>query len=556
MKLLKRAFPLIILIISAVGIRANDIQVSNATLIGQDVTAGANNIANFTFAQFDINWSNSWRVGTGPNNWDAAWVFVKYRIEGGTGCTAGNWQHATLSIVNTNHTITTNNGVAGTITASTDGKGVFMYRAGNGSGAIDWDQVRLRWNYGADGLLDACNVSIKVFAIEMVNIPQGNFYIGDGASNNGQFESGIAGTPFQVTGEGALTLGGGGAGSVGNNNRAGQSAPQDEFNDVTSVALPAAFPKGFANFYSMKYEISQEQYAEFLNVLTPTQQLARHGATVVNRFFTNGGAPAARNGVKCTVLPVIATSIVGTYACDLNNNGTVNEANDGQNLAMLHLSTMDLLTYLDWASLRPMTEFEMEKIGRGTNPAVLNEYAWGSSAIHNASYAALTNPGAGNELPNSPSTTVGNAVYGVTANVGGIQGTMRVGIFATATSSRVVAGASYYGVMEITGNVWELVVGVGGLSGRSFTGVHGDGSINAAGFADADYWPGSNGNATFATANIAPNPGSTSFAGIMFRSGSWAENLYLRLSDRAYPGWNGMGGRDQRQGGRGVRTAP
>lgn len=533
---------------------ANDIQVSNATLVGQDVTAGLNNPGNFTFVEFDINWSNSWRVGTGPNNWDAAWVFVKYRIEGGTGCTPGNWQHATLSIVNTNHTITTNNGVAGSINASANGEGVFMYRTANGSGNINWDQVRLRWNYGLNGILDACNVSIKVFAMEMVYVPQSSFFIGDGASNNGQFESAISGTPFQVTGEGALTLGGGGVGSVGNNNRAGQTAPVDDFNDATSSTLPAAFPKGFNSFYTMKYEISQEQYAEFLNVLTSTQQLARHGATVVNRFFTNGGTPPSRNGVKCTLLPVGATA--GTYACDLNNNGVPNEAGDGQNIAMQHLSTMDFLSFLDWAALRPMTEFELEKVGRGTNPGVLNEYAWGSSAIHATSYAALTNAGAGNELPNAPSATVGNAAYSTTANVGGIQGPLRVGIFATAASSRVVAGASYYGAMEISGNVWEMVVSVGGPSGRSFTGVHGNGSVTAAGFADADFWPGSNGNSNIAVANTTPNTGSTSNAGLMFRSGSWQDANFLRLSDRAYPGWTGMNGRDQRMGGRGVRTAP
>ncbi|HNP08549.1 MAG TPA: hypothetical protein PKN99_13030, partial [Cyclobacteriaceae bacterium] len=161
MKPFKRILLSVILIIFYVGAYANDIQVSSATLVGQDVSAGANNAANFTFAQFDINWSNSWRVGTGPNNWDAAWVFIKYRIEGGTGCTPGAWQHATLN--GAGHSITNNNGIPGTITPSLDGKGVFIYRSGNGSGAINWDQVMLRWNYGADGLLDACNVSIKVF---------------------------------------------------------------------------------------------------------------------------------------------------------------------------------------------------------------------------------------------------------------------------------------------------------------------------------------------------------------------------------------------------------
>jgi len=536
--------------------RANDIAVSIATLTGQDVSAGVDHVNNFTFLRFDLNWSNSWRTSTGPSNWDAAWVFVKYQINGGIGCTpAITWHHATMSSNSAHHSVTTNNGVAAAFSAASDGTGVFIHRAADGSGDINWDEVLLRWNYGADGILDACNVTIKVYAIEMVYIPQGNFYVGDGAADRGQFESAISGTPFQVTGEGAITLGGGGAGSLGNNNRAGQTAPIDDFADGITAALPAAFPKGFDDFYTMKYEITQEQYMEFLNVLTAPAQLQRHGATVVNRFFTNLGAPANRNGVKCTTLPVGA--IPGVYACDLNNNGVVNQVGDGQNIAIPSLTTMDLLSYLDWSGLRPMTELEMEKVGRGNLPAVINEYAWGSASIYAVSYAALTNSGAGNELPNSPSATLGNAAYQTTANVGGIGGPLRAGIFATATSTRVVAGASYYGVMEITGNVWELVVSVGGLSGRSFTGLHGDGEITATGFADVEAWPGANGNGNVAVANgPGANAGSTHYAGIMFRSGSWQDVAFLRLSDRQYSGWTGLNTRDPRNGGRGVRTAP
>ncbi len=551
MKSIARVLFLSLLLAIPACVKANDITVSVASLTGQDVSAGANNAANFTLIQFDLNWSNSWRTSTGPGNWDAAWIFVKYQINSGTGCTPNtNWQHATLSSNSTHHTVTTNNGVPASFSAASDGTGVFVYRSGDGSGSIDWDQVRLRWNYGANGILDACNVTIKVYAIEMVYIPQGSFYIGDGASNNGQFEAGITGVPYQVTSEGALTLGGGGAGSVGNNNRAGQGST-DDFTDAASVALPAAFPKGFDDFYTMKYEITQEQYVEFLNALTATQQLARHGATVVNRFFTNAGTPQNRNGIKCTTLPVGATP--GVYACDLNNNGVVNQSTDGQNVAMANLSSMDLLAYLDWSGLRPMTEFEYEKMGRGTLPAVLNEYAWGSANLHATTYAALTNSGAGNELPNSPSTTVGNAAYVTTA---GAIGPLRAGIFATATSTRVTAGASYYGVMELTGNLWELPVGAGHVAGRSFTGVHGNGALTSAGFADVDFWPGSNGNNTLTVANTPPNTGSTGSAGMMFRGGSFSEAAYLRLSDRAYSGWSGLNTRETRMGGRGVRTAP
>lgn len=551
MKLLKTCIVALTMLLPS-WLFANDIQVSSATLLNQNTTAGANNAANFTMVRFNLSWANSWRVASGPTNWDAAWVFVKYRIEGGTGCTAGNWQHATLSTNNANHSITTDNGTAGTFTATSDGKGVFIYRSGNGTGSINWQQVMLRWVYGADGVLDACNVSIKVFAIETVYVPQSSFFLGDGATNNGQFKAGITTSTFNLTSEAALTLGGGTVGSVGNNNRAGESAPTDDWDNTTSVTLPAAFPKGFVAFYSMKYEISQEQYGEFLNTLTATQQLARHPATVAGRFWNNGTSPSNRNGLKCVILPTGTTA--GTYACDLNSNAVVNEAADGQNIAMQALNSQDLMAYLDWSGMRVMTEFEYEKAGRGTLPAVLNEYAWGSAAIHNASYAPLTNAGMGSEVSSVPSATVGNALYNTTS--AGVSGPMRVGSFATATSSRVTAGASYYGIMEITGNVWESVVGVGHAAGRPYTGVHGNGALTAAGFADVDFWPGSNGNNSATTPNTAPNAGSTSFAGMMFRGGSFQDGAFLRLSDRAFPGWNGMGGRDARIGGRGVRTAP
>jgi len=534
---------------------ANDILVSSATLVGQNVAAGTNNIANYTQVRFNLSWANSWRVSTGPSNWDAAWIFVKYRIEGGTGCTASNWQHATLNTTAANHSITTDNGTPGTFMPTADGKGVFIYRTGNGTGSINWQQVLLRWNYGADGVLDACNVSVKVYAVEMVYVPQAAFFIGDGSSagiTNGRFSANTTTGAFQITSEGALTLGGGAAGSVGNNNKAGESVPQDEFDNTTPVTLPAAFPKGFAPFYSMKYEISQEQYVEFLNVLTVTQQLARSNAGAAGRFWSNTTSVTNRNGVKCVTFP--AGSTPGIYACDLNANGVVNESGDGQNIAMQGFSAMDFMAYLDWAGLRVMTELEYEKAGRGTLPSVSGEYAWGNSTLYATSYSPLINSGTGSELPTNPSTSLGNSVYLTT--VSGISGPLRVGIFATATSSRVTAGAGYYGIMELTGNVWELVANIGHTAGRTYTGVHGNGALTTAGYADVDFWPGSNGNNTSSTPNTTPNAGSTNSAGMMFRGGSFTETAYMRLSDRSHPGWPGLANRDSRNGGRGARTAP
>ena len=41
-------------------------------------------------------------------------------------------------------------------------------------------------------------------------------------------------------------------------------------------ALTAAFPKGYGAFYCMKYELSEGEYAAFLDQLTPAQAAARY----------------------------------------------------------------------------------------------------------------------------------------------------------------------------------------------------------------------------------------------------------------------------------------
>ena len=52
---------------------------------------------------------------------------------------------------------------------------------------------------------------------------------------------------------------------------------------------------------------------------------------------------------------------------------------------------------------------------------------------------------------------------------------MRAGVFATPDSDRVAAGASYWEILELSGNVREQVVSVGHVRGRAFAGTHGTG---------------------------------------------------------------------------------
>jgi hypothetical protein len=143
-------------------LKANDINVKNVRLTGQVNDS-------HTLVNFDLNWKNSWRNTT---NYDAAWLFVKYKV--GT----GEWMHATLSNVAGQYTPP----AGSTISPSSDGKGVFIYRSADGTGENNFNNLSLRWNYPTDLVANDAQVTVKVFAIEMVYIPQGSFYVGDGVS--------------------------------------------------------------------------------------------------------------------------------------------------------------------------------------------------------------------------------------------------------------------------------------------------------------------------------------------------------------------------------------
>ncbi len=100
---------------------------------------------NFTYVQFDIGWEFSWRDA---ENWDAIWVFVKYKLSGGD-----DWAHATLSTTGTDHSIAVDNGVAGTIDVGlNDASGNFT--AGQDVGTSDSYGVSLG-DVDGDGDLDA-----------------------------------------------------------------------------------------------------------------------------------------------------------------------------------------------------------------------------------------------------------------------------------------------------------------------------------------------------------------------------------------------------------------
>jgi len=491
---------------------------NNLTIRNVDLSAGGD--ASHATIKFDISQDNSWRFS--PEIRDAAWVFVKYSVDG------GEWLHADISGVD----LAVITGTALTFSISSDNKGVFIYRAASaeGKGALSTNGVKLQWNITFSNVdPQSHKILLRVFALEMARIPQGAFYLGSGGAESGAFYKYPTTTnPYQITSEGAITVG------TATDNL--YYPNPSTYSGDRAGPIPAAFPKGYQAFYIMKYDLTQGQYRDFLNTLTRVQQAARIGTTpalvsgitsVTNRYvMSNTAAISYRNGIRCDATIDTANPII--FYCDLNGNNIPNEPADGEFIACNWLSWVDLAAYADWAGLRPMTELEYEKACRGTAIPTANEYAWGSISI-TASASGPTNSGANNET----AANSANCLY-----TGGVSGPMRSGFAATSSSSRYSAGASFYGVMDLSGNLWKRPVTVGNSTGRLFTGIHGNGALNTNGNADVDYWPG------------------TDASGAGYRGGSWLhDTTCARASDRHFAALTSAS-RDYYYGARLARTSP
>lgn len=457
---MKKLIIIVFSLLFGYSVTANNLQISNLQFIPDNSALG------YAHVQFDISWENSWRD---TENWDAVWVFIKYND--GTG-----WQHAELNFndgISDGHTAA----IGSTINTSNDGRGVFIYKSLEASGTSSFNNIQLQWNYQNDGVASFDGMQIKVLGIEMVHVPEGSFWLGDGETTDiqGHFEEGASGNPFQVNSEESIVLGGGGAGSLGNNNREGMTnngdfvpSPYntisiDDFSDTESQILPTEFPKGYNGFYCMKYELTQNQYVEFLNMLTSDQATTRFD-------------PDPHSVDE----PTVRYNITGTHP---------NLVTSTPHVTAMFVEYFDGAAYADWAGLRPMTELEFEKACRGTLSPVMGEYAWGTTNL-NDTFQIISNEDAPNEnITTGFSTTSGNGWYSFVNSIGAA---VRVGIFAANPNNtgRETSGATYWGIMEMSGNCWERTVTVGRPEGRVFQGTHGDGELNSLGNATNIDWPG------------------------------------------------------------------
>jgi len=454
--------PVWVSILSLIGlgvqhVYANGIMVTNVNLHGQNVTNKTWQI------QFDLNWNNSWRDGV---NYDAAWIFVKYRIS------TGPWGHA---LINTSG-YSTGTGTSTEIRVSPDNVGAFANRLSIGDGSYAVSGMELQWNYGLNSVLDSDLPQVAVMAIEMVYIPEGPFAIGDG---NGSTESasalgGLDNYYYTVTTVLSPPLRADGNFTNGNGIvRIKGDAGID--NDGDGIIDNPDYPIGYKAFFIMKYNISQGQYGDFLNMLTSTQRTAR---------FMN------MNGNNRNTIQLI------------NNNIFVQRPDRACN----YISWTDGIAYTDWAGLRPFTETEFEKACRGPLPAVTGEYAWGNgsyspsyannSTINNSTRTFLSGTEDGTEITTLASNNV--HWYGYNSGTGGFQtisggdgniGPARVGLNVDTLGTRINGGLSYYGVVDLSGNVTEQMYNITTTAGRQFTGTHGNGEIATNGTANVTGWP-------------------------------------------------------------------
>ena len=295
----------------------------------------------YSTVTFDLQWSYSWRAkwtepaktsATGKDieieNWDAAWVFVKFLPEKDSkdAIERNHWQHATLDTDPTHHVMP--GGATNAVGLTVDGKrglGVFIYRDRIGHGVNDWKGVKLRWLHsqspGAAGKVDPAKAAVKVHAIAMVYVPEGPFRVGSGSATHipGFLDGptlpvlGTRGYPTASLTDGSwrggpvipFLLDAEWNGPAKEGSRARRIGPVagwlwgtqtyiERMFPGSSVGRPGVlndeYPTGYEAFYFMKYPLTQGQYADFLNSLPPDVAAARAYSERVDGRDPEGGS--------------------------------------------------------------------------------------------------------------------------------------------------------------------------------------------------------------------------------------------------------------------------
>jgi hypothetical protein len=429
---------------------------SRGPTIGDLVVHGA---ASPPRVDFTLSWPNAWH---NERNHDAAWVVLR-----GTDATA-----ATLLVAECGHDAYGSD-VAATVVPSDDRRGVFVAPAAAHRGDVSW-RISV-------ALQDAPPDDVQAWSVGMVYIPAGAFELGDddplaqrfGAFHRVGDDGGAAAAPFAVESEAAIEVA----------QRAGAlwyARDRSGYHGDQQGPIPAAWPKGTRAFYVMKHELTQGEYAAFLNALPEEWQRLR--------------APVGLRGEE-------------TSTCSIARDGDRFAAGAPERPCNF-VSWDDTCALYDWLALRPLTEFEFEKAARGPRRPVAFDYPWGTASVE----ALARNVERNRDLTRADVASEGSLT----------------------DATRAELGASHYWVFDLGGSVWERVISAGHAAGRAFTGSHGDGA-RAEGRATNPDWP-----ATAANGELAPGVGFRGGAEYFApRRADNPTNPQSPVAVRTYGGWGG-----------------
>lgn len=458
---------------------ANNVAVTNVQLLEPDTSAGTVKVT-FTLSQEnpfgDLTYD-------GKSYSDYIWVFVKYStvpVDESIG-----YKHAKL--------------ISGTgyQTPTSDNKGVFIKASDAG---VSGTTFSVLWKFLDDGVAIDKTVNVKVCAIEMVKIPLGSFYY------NVHYNGSNIGTAA-VADWSSCTVENG----YCNNYGAGSEVLVSATSHVPVGNSTADWPNGYGSFYIMKYEVSQGQYADFLNMLSASDATSRFGS------YTD---------YEHTITYASGNPYGSRYAASKPSR------------ASAYISWDDCLAYASWAALRPMTEMEFEKAARGTS----------SGTFYNATYPwGEDDPTTGNEVYVPLGHVSPYGAYKYYANFNNVVttngGPTNVGNYLSGDIERPTTaqtGASPYGVADLAGNLWEHVINcdkndTGDAAATVvLTPAIGDGALHTNYLTDLNW--------------------SKAAKGKGLRGGSWSNDSgSLRVSYRNYAGIT-ITGRHNNYGFRAART--
>jgi formylglycine-generating enzyme required for sulfatase activity len=322
---------------------------------------------------------------------DYLWVFFKFSTNNGAD---GAWKHATLA-------------EGGTVKPVADRLGAFIAAADAGGKGKTFSAV---WNFQKDGVrrIDSRTV-VKVFAVEMVRIPQGSFFY------NCNIKVAVKSPDDETSRLEEKNIGGGHYNNFGDGKEVLVKSPDD-----IPKGAEAGWQNGFNAFYIGKYEVSHGQYANFLNHLPAAEAAKLYSTGTFGwRGYRLAYDPQAPEGKKFTT--------------------------DAPDRAYNLISWNDAKAYLSWCGLRPMTEMEFEKAARGTDANGTNkrQFPWGD-----------TMPDEETALIDGGTHTAHFCNWGV-AEGGGkpVPSGWYLAKYADEKN-----GASPYGVADLAGNLWEQVV--------------------------------------------------------------------------------------------------